>query len=375
MPTTLSSDQLRFLRQYAQRLIPRQPGERNSVVQVVREVCGLQAQNVNAAALAVRVRSAGLAASGVERARSQERSVVRTWGQRGTLHLLATEDLGWLLALLGPIFIAGDRVRREQLGLDEETSARGARLIRDILAGQGPLTRDELIEQLAARGLYLEGQARPHLIGYAAMQGVLCLGPDKGAKQTYVLLDDWIDRASLTSPSRETACDELARRYLAAYGPASPDDMVAWSGLPASEVRTAWESISQQLAKIKVDGQPFWILKAHLARLTEYPGYAPIVRLLADFDTYLLGYRSRGMSVAPRYAKRINAGGGMIRPALLVNGQAIGTWKSSLRKQQLDIVVEPFEQLSPDVQPRLEAEAADMARFLGRQSAVVTIQM
>ncbi len=373
MTITLSNDQVRFLRQYAQHLIPSQPGTHTGVAQVVKEVCGIQAQDANAAALAIRVRSTELVAADVEQARVQERSIVRAWGPRGTLHLLATEDLRWLLTLFGPIFIAGNRSRRIELGLDDETSTRGAQIIRDILAGQGPLTRDELVEQLATRGIRLEGQARPHLIAYAALQGILCLGPDRGTKPTYVLLDDWLDRASLTSLSREAAYDELARRYLAAYGPANPDDMAAWSGLPVSEIRAAWKRIAGSLIEVEVAGQPAWMPKAHLARLDEFPDHPLTVRLLAGFDTYLLGYRSRDIAVAPQFAKRINAGGGMIRPALLVNGQAVGTWKSAQRKKQLDVVVEPFEQLSPGAQPALEAEAADIARFLGVPAAGLSL--
>jgi len=115
------------------------------------------------------------------------------------------------------------------------------------------------------------------------------------------------------------------------------------------------------------------MLKAHLAHLDEFSDHSRVARLLAEFDTYLLGYRNRDMVVATQYAKRINAGGGMIHPALLVNGRAVGTWKSTRRKKQLDIVVEPFERLATGVQPGLEAEAADIARFLGIQATVVTI--
>jgi hypothetical protein len=370
MPIALDNEQVRFLRQYAQHLIPNQPDAYTSVVQVVKETCGIQAQDANAAALAVRVRSTGLTANDVERARVQERSVVRTWGPRGTLHLLATEDLGWLLSLFGPVFIAGGRSRRMELGLDDEASARGARIIRNILAGQGPLTRDELIEQLAARGLRLEGQARPHLIAYAAMQGILCLGPDRRAKPTYVLLDDWIERTSLTILPREATCQELARRYQAVYAPATPEDMAAWSGLPISEVRTAWKHTAGDLSEVKIAGQRAWMPKDHLARLDEFPAHPSVVRLLAAFDTYLLGYKNRDIGVAPEHAKRINAGGGMIRPVMLVNGQAVGTWKSTQIKKQLDITVELFEQLSFDVQPWLKAEAADIARFLGIMTTV-----
>ncbi len=140
----------------------------------MKELCGIQAQELSSAALAIRARTTGSAAADVEQARIEERSIVRTWGPRGTLHLLATEDIGWLLPFLGPVFIAGDRRRRAELGLDEETCARAIHILRDVLANQGPLTRAELVEQLATHGIHLEGQARPHLLSRAALEGVIC---------------------------------------------------------------------------------------------------------------------------------------------------------------------------------------------------------
>ncbi|HET7639587.1 MAG TPA: crosslink repair DNA glycosylase YcaQ family protein, partial [Ktedonobacteraceae bacterium] len=140
---SLSDEHVLLLRLRAQHLAPPSPGAVTSVVQVVKEVCCIQAQEAPAAALAVRVRSTGLVATDIERARVEDRSVIRTWGPRGTLHLLATEDLGWLLPLLGPVFVAGARRRREELGLDEDTCVRGIRIISNILAHQGPLIRAE----------------------------------------------------------------------------------------------------------------------------------------------------------------------------------------------------------------------------------------
>jgi len=139
-----------------------------------------------------------------------------------------------------------------ELGLDDETSARGTQAIRDILASKGHLTRDELVEELAAHSIRLEGQARTHLIFYAALQGILCLGPDRGIKPTYVLLDDWIDRANLVTPSRKAASEELARHYLTAYGPTSAADMMARSGLPMSEVRAVWKRIASTLVEVEI---------------------------------------------------------------------------------------------------------------------------
>jgi len=375
MAITLSDDQARLLRLRSQLLIRQQPAAVNGVAHIVKELCGIQAQEAPAAALAVRVRSNGLLATDVERARVQERAVIRTWGPRGTLHLLATEDIGWLLALLGPIFIAGDRRRREELGLDEETCTRGIKITRNVLAEQGPLTRAELVEQLAAHGLRLEGQARPHLLSRAALEGIICFGPDRGTEPTYVLLSDWVDQEHRGhSLSQEAAHTELARRYLKAYGPATPEDMAAWSGMPMSKTRAAWQRIVGQLIEVEIANRSAWMLKSRSAWLDELPahalaqGHAPIVRLLPRFDTYLLGYQKRDLSVPLQHAKRVNAGGGMIHSTVMVDGRVVGTWKSTLKRNYLDVVVEPFDEFAPGVYAGLEAEVADLARFLGVQS-------
>jgi hypothetical protein len=373
MTLTLSDNQVRLVRLRAQRLIT--PPVDN-VAQIVKNLCGVQAQDASAAMLAVRVRSEGLIADDVERARVEERSIIRTWGQRGTLHLLATEDFGWLLSLLGPIFVAGNRTRRAELGLDEDSCIRGISAIRDILANQGSLTRAELVEQLAVQtGIRLEGQAAPHLLFRAALEGVVCLGPNRGTKPTYVLIDDWIEGGRQTlSLSRDAARAELARRYLAAYGPAEPDDLAAWSGLPMSEVRTAWKSFANDLIDVEVAGRPAWMLKEHLAWLDEFPASAPVVRLLPGFDTYLLGYRSRKLVVSPQYARRINAGGGMVHPTLIVDGRAIGTWKLRRQKSSVDVALVPFEELASEIQHGLEAEVQDIARFLGMPARLQVLE-
>ena len=362
MAISLSDDQVRLLRLRAQRLTPRPGDGISDIALLVKELCGIQAQDARAAALALRVRSAGLSAADVERARVQERTIIRTWGQRGTLHLLAAQDLGWLLPLFGPVFIAGSRRRRTELGLDEEMCARGIRVMRETLASQGPLTRAEIAERLAIHGLHIEGQARPYLLYRAALEGVICLGPDHGIEPTYVLLSDWMQQSQ--SLPQEAACMELVRRYLGAYGPATPEDMAAWSGLPISRIRAAWRHVADQLMEVESGGSTAWMLKTCAVWLDEPPIANRVVCLLPGFDIYLLGYQKRDLAVPQQHAKRINAGGGILHPALLMDGRAVGTWKSLRKKNHLDVIVEPFAQLAPEVYPGLEAEVADLARFL-----------
>lgn len=368
MAISLSKNQVLLLRLHAQRLTPKLPYSVPDVASLVKELCGIQAQDAHAATLALRARSVGLVVDDVERARVQERSIIRTWGQRGTLHLLAKEDLSWLLPLFGPVFIAGNQRRRIELGLDEDTCARGISIIRDVLANHGPLTRAELVEQLAIHGIRVEGQARPHLLHRAALEGIICFGPHRGREPTYVLLSDWVEQGHALPEAASYA--ELARRYLAAYGPATPEDLATWSGMPMSKLRAAWQHIADQLMEVEVSGSPTWMLKTCEAWLDEPSVPSPIVRLLPSFDIYLLGYRNRDLIVPSQFAKRINAGGGMLHPTVLVDGRVVAIWKNERKKNSLHVMVEPFDQLTSEVYPGLEAEVADLARFLGEYTSL-----
>jgi hypothetical protein len=361
MTISLSDDQVRHLRLRAQRLDRWRLSPDGGVARVVRDLVGLQAQDLPAASLAVRVRSAGLLAADVERARVDERSVVRTWCMRGTLHLVAADDVGWLLSLLGPVFAKPNR-RHAELGLDQDTRARGIRAIRDILSKHASMTRAEICDQLAARAVSITGQAAYHLIHLAALEGIICLGPNRDGTPTYVLLDSWINPGKAL-PGEE-ALIELARRFLAAYGPAGPEDLAAWSGLPKGDIRHAWPVVTSDAVEVNVRGHPAWIPATRADWLNEPPAMNPNVRLLAAFDTYLLGYRDREIAVAPEHAKRVNAGGGMIRPTVVVDGRVRGTWTSRRRGGSLEVVVEPFDDLPDDARAGLAEEVSDLSRFL-----------
>jgi hypothetical protein len=115
------------------------------------------------------------------------------------------------------------------------------------------------------------------------------------------------------------------------------------------------------------------MLKEQLEWLDEFPPQAPIVRLLPAFDTYLLGYRSRDLVVSPEYARRINAGGGMITPTLVIDGRAAGTWKLKRLQNNIDVVLEPFEELAAEIQPLVQAEAQDVGRFWGVPAKLQTM--
>jgi hypothetical protein len=363
MDLSLNEHQTRLVRLHAQRLTLTESVSGSSPEQVVQAVFGVQAQDLSAAQLAIGVRSTGLSIRDVERARQEQRTIVRTWGMRGTLHLLAAEDVRWLIPFLGPVFIAAGRRRFLELGWDEARSAEGLRLLRQALADQGPLTREEIIRILEKHNLPHEGQAPIHLIYRAALEGILCMGADRKEKSTYVFLEDWISQPLQSLPT-DKALAELARRYLQAYAPCGPDDMARWSGLPLRATKQAFLKISQQSVQVAINGQPAWILKSQLSWLEEVMAQRENLRLLPRFDNYLLGYADRGLAVAPSHAQRIHPGGGIIHPALILDGRVIGVWKTRPRRLRLELIVEPFEELDKALLPKLEAEAARIASYL-----------
>jgi winged helix DNA-binding protein len=302
----------------------------------------------------------------VTHALNQERSIVRTWLMRGTLHLVASEDLDLLLGWLGPVFAAGNRARHAQLGLDQDLKRRGVGAIRRILAREGPLTRYEIVDRLRRHGISLDQrtQAPIHLIQVAALEGVACLGPDrKNGEPTYVLIDDWLGRP-LSQPN-PSSLGELARRYIAAYGPATLDDLVAWSGLPVSQARLAIASALPALAEVKAGGRSCFVLKARTSGLSRRPPATPTVRLLPAFDTYLLGYRSRDLAVPAPLEPRLQRGGGWLHPAVVMDGRVVGAW--SLRKAggRTQLAIETLAPIKGALREGVVAEVGDIGRFLG----------
>lgn len=331
---------------------------------VVRHLLAVQAQDLRAARLALRARVPGCAATDVDAALASGELVV-AWLLRGTLHLVAAEDYAWLLALTAPTRFKHSRRRLGELGVSAEEAERAVVVIEAALAADGPLTRAELAERLDAEGLPTEGQATPHLIGLAALRGVVVLGPPRGKGLGYVLARAWLaaapaaDRGGAPPPTadRDAALAELARRYLAGHGPAAPADLAAWSGLPLRDARAGLAAIASDLVE-RDDG-----LDDLAARSAPAEAIPP--RLLGAFDPYLLGWKDRGFAVPAEHARTVHPGGGIVRATATVAGRAVGTWTAPRGEVQLDL----FAPVRPADAAALQAEARDVTAFTNARPA------
>ncbi|MGE0027889.1 MAG: winged helix DNA-binding domain-containing protein [Thermoleophilia bacterium] len=311
----------------------------------VRTALAIQAQDTRSSRLGVRARSDGLVLADVVRACDEERSVVRTWAMRGTLHMLAAEDVRWIVGLLGPGVVRRYARRRAELGLTPGVCARILAETPRALAG-GSLSRAELVAALAARGVAIDasGQAPAHAVLLTSASGLTCRGPDRSADEpTYVLLDDWV--APEAPPERDAALAELARRFRAAYGPSDAADLRYWSGMAAGDARRAWELAGPPSPSPPDEGPP-----------------PP--RLLPAFDGVLLGHRDRTPLVRRADARHLTAGT-WILPTVVAGGRVVGTW----RREREEVVLRPFADHLPRGTVRgLRNEVADLGRFLGLET-------
>ena len=335
----------------------------SDVVKVVRSAGAIQAQDRLGELLGVGTRSVGLTALTVEQARMEDRSIARTWLMRGTLHLVPSEDLRWMLNLLGEAMDAKARRRRRDLGISDEDHARVLHVLRQEMTGAGPMSRAEIAELLRSAGLPWEGQATPHLLRTASLLGVICFGPDRDGESTHVSLGDWLPSDGMQP---ENPAAELARRYFDAYGPATASDFRWWSGLPAKVAREGFNQIIDELVEMDVEGTPMW-MSLQAAQDTDSVLAHPTgtLRVAGPFDPYLLGYSKRELGVSETRLKRVNAGGGMIRSCILIDGRLIGTWDRARRKSGLTITVRVFDPLAADEAEQLEREFAAIGQFLG----------
>jgi hypothetical protein len=286
--------------------------------------------------------------------------VVRTWLMRNTIHLVAAQDVRWMTAVLGPMIRRRfETVRWPALGLTPELLDRAVAVTPDVLSGR-QLDRHEFAAALVDHGVAVptDGQAPTHVLLYLGTIGLVCRAEDRGRESTFALLDEWVPPGGDDGPHGDDALAELARRYFRAFSPAMRADFTAWSGLPSAQ---AIKLIRDELTPVEVGGRPGY----RLGDVEAQRG----VRLLPAFDNYLLGYRDRSAIIDADRVPEVYVGG-IIRPTLLVDGRVAGRWRLVRKQQRATVELTPFGSLTRKVQRGIEAEVADIARFLALPTAL-----
>jgi uncharacterized protein YcaQ len=345
--------------------------EATDPVTLAGRICGLHAQVAPTPYLSLWARLRFFRVAELEQALYEDRTLVRLWAMRGTLHVLPADEL--------PIYIgatAGAAMRRwvyRWKGVEAEALPLMARLkesVREILS-QGPLTRDEISE--AASHIALPDHTSwAQMIYSLCYQGDLVHARPTGkwyhyGRVRFAWRESWTGLSDSDIVPEEEARGQLLMRYLRAFGPATVHDFAYWAALKISEARQALERVRDQLTEVHLedDKRVLWVRAEDLAVLQETDLAAPRpTRLLPRFDTLILGHRDKERFLAPENKKQVFRPPAEVAAMMLVDGHVAGTWKYRLPKGVLkDVVTNPFASLSSKAEGVLRIEVEALQEF------------
>ncbi|CAN7258217.1 winged helix DNA-binding domain-containing protein [Pseudarthrobacter oxydans] len=336
-----------------------------SVADAVRWMTAMQAQDLQAAMWAVGVRVPGCGLSDV-RSALDTGAVVRSWPMRGTLHLVAPEDLRWMLDLTAERLTKSIAARHRELGITWADVEKCRDIALEHIAAGGPASRAGLFRVFDAAGQPTQGQRGIHLLGTLCRHAWLVQGPLAKNQQLLVAFDDWIPVSR--NPERQEALGEFALRYFRSHGPATLADFAWWTQLPLTEVRAAFEPVRGQLVERQFGDAVHWMSPGAAALLEAGGPGARSVLLLPGFDEFLLGYKDRTAVLPPEYSDSIVPGGnGVFKKTLVVGGEVIGTWARGGTSRDAAVVPELFDhtrRLGPAAQAAFARAAKRYLSFL-----------
>jgi hypothetical protein len=356
------------------------PAGPDRLLEVVHDLGGVHAQVQAAAELQLAARVEGITQQDVRDALWERRELVKAWTLRGTLHLHPAHDLPLWLAAARAVW-AGEPQELEAwvdpkgeshpaLGRDDVKEIRDAVLA--ALDGRC-LLREELAAEVVQR---VGTKARGRLLsGFAFFGGaVLCQGPPQGNKITLARPDQWVERWK--EPDEQESLREVCRRYLRTYGPATPKDFREWFSsrdFKPGDAKALFESL--ELDDVDVEGHAAYVVKGD----TSFPKPQRNIRLLPEYDVYVMGFRERDQLVPGETRRQVAAHGrGKYEgPAgvrfLMVDGVAAGLWERKKRGKRVELRVTPSRKLTRDERAKIDTEAERFGAFLGLEP-VLTVE-
>ena len=367
MPDELSWEAVLAWRVGRQGLAQHAPAE--DWLGVVSRICGLHAQVQSSAELTLWARVDGLEPGTVKRALWKDRTLVRTWAMRGTLHLLPAGELATWVGAQGVVRPRYEMASwRKAFGMTGAEAVAVLDAIRDALDGE-PLTRDELGDAVAAAlGSARLGEAVRGSFGtmpkLAAFRGDVVFAPPQGPKVRFTRPNRWLN-AGWEPDAPRAAMAEVMRRHLSVYGPASRETFARWFGMAsAAQAGKLIAAHGDEVAEVDVDGFAGWMLRADVeAAAAAQP--SGVVSLLPAFDQYVVAApRDDSPVLAAAHKDRVYRRQGWLSPVLLVDGRIAGVWRHEAKHGELNVVIEPFGVVGDDVRAGAEAEAARLADHL-----------
>ncbi|MFQ4148215.1 winged helix DNA-binding domain-containing protein [Arthrobacter sp. LAPM80] len=374
MSLSVTPATLALLRLSSQGILPTSTSPDPGPVDVVRSLTALQGQDLPGALWSIGLRAPGSTRANVEAAFNSG-AIVRSWPMRGTLHVTAAEDLGWMLSLTSERMYKSLATRHRQLEITTSDVGQVRELSLALLEQPGGrASRDQLFAEFEQAGQGTKAQRGYHFLLLLCLEGTLVQGPintaaGNGNTQYFVSAASWLKEPRVLA--REQALAEWVLRYFRSHGPATIKDFQWWTQLTLKDINIGLDQVKGQLETIECNGVEYW-LAPETAELPggRLPG-ARSVLLLPGFDEFLLGYTDRSASLAPHHAPlTVPGGNGMFKATVVAGGRVAGTWRKAQgaaeKQRQLAGVVLPelFHELTLNQRKALEKAARGYAQFL-----------
>ena len=300
----------------------------------------VQAQDFAAAKWALGLRLQDVTDDNIEQAFT-DGAILRTHVMRPTWHFVSPADIRWLLALTAPRVHQALASSNRKLELDDAVFRCTNAVLANALQGEKQLTRDELVVALQQAGIATGGELRViHIMMRAELDGVICSGARRGKQFTYALLAERAPQARTLD--RDEALAEITMRYFTSHGPATIQDFVWWSGLTTVEARAGLAMATSYLLHETIGGQTYWFSPA----TPHAQGLSQSAYLLPNFDEYTVGYTDRSAIFDALHTHKLDPRNGLLANTMVLDGQVIGTWKRTFKKNTIVIEANHFVPLS-----------------------------
>jgi hypothetical protein len=330
--------------------------------EVVRWMGAMQAQDFLGSMWAIGCRMQMSTEEWIERAIT-ERTILRTWPMRGTIHFVLAEDVRWMVDLMAPRVIRRNQGAYRKAGLDEEVFARSRNIFVQALEGGQQLTRSALYAVLEAEGISTENSRGLYIIGRLAQEGLICFGSREGKQPTIALLDEWSpDQRKLT---REEGLAEITLRYFQSHGPATIQDFMWWSGLLAVDAQAGLEAVKPQLAGDTITGKPYWWVESNA------PMSSPSLHLLPAYDEFMVSYKDRSASLDPQF-DWLSAPEEYLGYIVVIDGQVAGTWRRTFKDGAVVIESKFARPLTSTESERFEVAIQRYGEFLNMPVSIIS---
>jgi len=336
--------------------------------EVVKWLGAVQAQDYMAAKWAVAQRARDLTDAAMDQAFADGK-ILRTHILRPTWHFVSPDDIRWMLMLTASHVHATNAYYYRRSGLDKAIFKHCHTAIAKALRGGKQLTRAELGSALQKTGVETGGELRLNLIVmHAELDGLICSGARRGKQFTYALLEERVPPADTLE--HDEALAELTRRYFTSHGPATLKDFAWWSGLSMAEAGRGLEMIRSEFGHRVIDEQDYW----YTLSASDKKAAAPTAYLLPNFDEFTVGYTDRSaIHDAPPNIKPDARGNSLLQNIILLDGQVAGTWRRTLRKNEVIVVLKPYAKLKKIGQQAVDHAARRYGGFLGLPAAITHI--